>query len=312
MKNFADRLLEAVARKGTPCVVGLDPRVEGMPPFIAGAARESGSLEQIGEAIIAFHRNVIDAVAPLVPAVKLQIAFYEQYGLPGLRAFAETVGAAQAAGLLVIADVKRNDIGATAEAYASAFLGQDGTGLPESGFGVDCVTVSPFLGRDSLLPFVQRCRANGRGIFVLVKTSNPGSADVQNRAGGDGLTVSESLAAMVDELGSDLVGDYGYSPIGAVVGATFPAEAEELRRRMPKALILVPGYGAQGGSADGAVASFNPDGLGGVINASRSITYREASDTADERALRDAVRAATARMVGDIDAALKRRDRTPA
>ncbi len=312
MRNFADRLLGAIEQKGTPCVVGLDPRIEAMPHFIADAARESESLEQIGAAITAFHRSVIAAVAPLVPAVKLQIAFYEQYGLPGLRAFAETIDVARTAGLLVIADVKRNDIGATAEAYASAFLGREGSGPPESGFGVDCVTVSPFLGRDSLLPFVDRCGANGRGMFVLVKTSNPGSADVQDRVGTDGLTVFESVASMIAELGAGLVGESGYSPIGAVVGATFPAEAEELRRRMPNALILVPGYGAQGASADDAVAGFGRDGLGGVISASRSITYGQASDAADEQALHNTVRGAATDMVSDIEAALRRRGHTPA
>jgi orotidine-5'-phosphate decarboxylase len=305
--NFADRLIDAIEAKGTPCVVGLDPRVEEMPAFVADGARDSSDPDAIRRAICSFHEAVLDAVAPLVPAVKLQIAFYEQYGLPGLQAFAETIAMARRAGLIVIADAKRNDIGSTAEAYANAFLGgSTALGRRIPAFDVDCLTVSPFLGRDSIEPFVRRCTEGGRGIFVLVKTSNPGSVDIQARPAGDG-TVSDYLAAMVDDLGSDLVGRSGYSAVGAVVGATFPEEARKLRGIMPRAIVLVPGYGAQGGTAEDALASFNPDGLGAIVNASRSITYGEGSRDVREDELGERLRQNIQRMVDDVAGALQAR-----
>lgn len=305
--NFADRLLDAIQAKGTPCVVGLDPRIEQMPAFIADGVREDPDPEALRRAVSSFHEIVLDAVGPLVPAVKLQIAFYEQYGLPGLQAFAETIAMAREAGLLVIADVKRNDIGSTAEAYAHAFLGGSSPlGRRVPAFDVDCITVSPFLGRDSLEPFVRQCAEYGRGLFILVKTSNPGSVDVQGQGAGSG-TVSDILATMVDELGADLVGRSGYSSIGAVVGATFPDEARELRNRMKKAIVLVPGYGAQGGTAADAAANFNPDGLGALINASRSITYDGQSQELGKDELGPHLRDNTQAMIDDVAAALAAR-----
>jgi orotidine-5'-phosphate decarboxylase len=271
---FADRMVAAIERKGNPCVVGLDPRVESMPDFITGKLQVSSDQSEIGDAIRSFHERVIGLVADTVPAVKLQIAFYEQYGLSGMRAFVDTIEIARSAGLLVIVDAKRNDIDSTAQAYANAFLGGTsifGRRIPA--FAVDCITVSPFLGRDSIEPFVHACAEHGKGIFVLVKTSNPGSSDVQDQPMQAGGTTSTHLAGLVDDLGKTLVGQSGYSSIGAVVGATFPSEAETLRRLMPAAIILVPGYGAQGGTAEGAAVNFNTDGQGAVVNASRSITY---------------------------------------
>lgn len=306
--NFADRLLDAIAAKGTSCVVGLDPRVDSMPAFITDGVRANSDPDAVCKAICSFHEIVLDAVAPLVPAVKLQIAFYEQYGLPGLRAFAETIAMARRAGLVVIVDAKRNDIGSTAEAYANAFLGgTTSLGHHLAGFDVDCITVSPFLGRDSIEPFVNHCAEHGRGIFVLVKTSNPGSVDVQGQVA-EGRTISERLARMVDELGADLVGRSGYSSIGAVVGATFPEEARRLRVEMPKAIILVPGYGAQGGSAEDAIANFNEDGLGAVINASRSITYDGRSQDLGPEELAARIGENTRQMVEDVAGAFRARD----
>lgn len=308
MSHFADRMIEAIRRKGNPCVVGLDPRLDGMPDFVLERVRTDDDPAAVATAIATFHEHVIAAVADVVPAVKLQIAFYEQYGLPGLQAFADTIALARSAGLVVIVDAKRNDIDSTAQAYANAFLGRAPVlGRQTAAFDVDCITVSPFLGRDSLTPFVETCAAHGKGLFVLVKTSNPGSRDVQDQQVSSGETISERLAQLVDELGDPLVGTEGYSSIGAVVGATFPAEAETLRQLMPRAIILVPGYGAQGGTADGAAANFNADGLGAVVNASRSITYAygEASVTPEE--LRARMRANAASMAEDLVGALARR-----
>jgi orotidine-5'-phosphate decarboxylase len=311
--NFADRLIEAIHLKGNPCVVGLDPRLDLMPQFVLDAAAAGSGLERARRAIVDFHTRVIDVVAPHVPAVKLQVAFYEQYGVPGMQALVDTIAAARAAGLVVIADAKRNDIASTAQAYANAFLGRaDVAGEPTPAFEVDCVTVSPFLGRDSLDPFVSTCAEYGKGIFVLVKTSNAGSIDVQDRvSASDDQSVSAHLARVVDQLGAELVGESGYSSIGAVVGATFPNEARELRALMPRAIILVPGYGAQGGTATDAMAAFNDDGLGAVVNASRSITYSFGDRSISEAAFAAEVERAVTTMTSDVAQALSARRRQP-
>jgi orotidine-5'-phosphate decarboxylase len=305
---FADHMLATIEARGNPCVIGLDPRIELMPDFVTRRAQTSNDVDEVGKAISAFHERVIGLIAKSVPAVKLQIAFYEQYGLPGMRAFVDTIQIARAAGLVVIVDAKRNDIDSTAQAYANAFLGGTsvfGHRLPA--FDVDCITVSPFLGRDSVEPFVKACAENGRGIFVLVKTSNPGSGDIQDRVTETGNTISTHLAGLVAEWGQTLVGDSGYSSIGAVVGATFPAEAAMLRTLMPKAIILVPGYGAQGGTAESAAVNFNADGLGAVVNASRSVTYNfgELGLSADD--FDESVRRSVSEMAASLNVAISSR-----
>lgn len=302
VSGFADRLIAEIRAKGNPCVVGLDPRIELMPDFVTANA------DNARQAIASFHDRVVGAVAPHVPAVKLQSAFYEQYGLDGIGAFVDTIRMAKDAGLVVIVDAKRNDIASTATAYANAFLGTSralGREMPV--FDVDCITVSPFLGRDSLAPFVEVAAANGKGLFVLVKTSNPGSADIQDLKVNSTGTISMRLARLVDDLGASLVGESGYSSIGAVVGATFPEEASTLRRLMPRAIILVPGYGSQGAAAGEAVASFNDDGLGAVVNASRSITYELQSTAIPARDYDDLVLARVTDMVAAMKAAVAER-----
>ena len=307
MDNFADRLLRSISMKGNPCVVGLDPRLDLMPAFVR--SREGRIEEAIRRTIVDFHKIILEVVAPLVPAVKLQAAFYEQYGIPGLNAFVDTIQLAREMKLVVVVDAKRNDIASTAEAYANAFLGRtDIFGTKKAIFDVDCITVSPFLGRDSLQPFVDACGEYGKGIFVLVKTSNPGSVDLQDQE----LAITREplynrLAETVDELGSKMVGESGYSAIGAVVGATFPEEAVNLRRIMPRALILVPGYGAQGGTADDAMPCFNSDGLGAVINASRSITYAHRDPHISKEEFIKTVRSKTTQMINEVRTALKNR-----
>jgi orotidine-5'-phosphate decarboxylase len=275
MNNYADRLLSAIESKSSPCVVGLDPRLELMPGFISEGVEDRPIADRIRHAIATFNHTIIEAVYEIVPAVKLQIAFYEQYGLPGLFAFDDTIKLARDFGLVVIVDAKRNDISSTAQAYANAFLGRTNIfGELKAIFDVDCITVSPFLGRDSLTPFIDACAAYGKGVFILVKTSNPGSVDLQDqKVASNGRPIYRGLANIVDECGKGIIGDYGYSSVGAVVGATFPHEARDLRRLMPHAIILVPGYGAQGGTAEGAAACFNQDRRGAVVNASRSIIY---------------------------------------
>jgi orotidine-5'-phosphate decarboxylase len=291
MASFADRLIQQVIAKDSRCIVGLDPRVEQMPAFL----RASGPYA----AITAFHELVIDAVADLVPAVKPQLAFFEQYGVAGMQAFENTVLKAKQRGLLVIADGKRNDISSTAEAYANAYLGPDA-------FDCDALTVTPYLGRDSLVPFVEACKKHNKGLFVILKTSNPGSKDFEDQALAEtGRPLYEKIAGVLNELGDGLVGASGYSSIGAVIGATFPEEGRRLRALMPKALILVPGYGAQGGSANEAAECFNEDGLGAVVNSSRGITYAFGDPDISREAFTRSVRENTLRMIGDVNAAVK-------
>ncbi len=291
MAQFADRLIQQIQTKDSRCIVGLDPRVDQMPAFL----RDSGPYA----AITAFHELVIDAVADLVPAVKPQLAFFEQYGVAGMQAFENTVIAAKKRGLLVIADGKRNDISSTAEAYANAYLG-------EGGFECDALTVTPYLGRDSLVPFVEACQKHGKGMFVILKTSNPGSKDFEDQTlESTGRPLYEKIAGVLNELGSDLVGESGYSSVGAVIGATFPEEGRRLRALMPKALILVPGYGAQGGSAQAAAECFNDDGLGAIVNSSRGITYAFGDPDVSRDAFVGLVREKTRQMIDDVNAAVK-------
>ena len=265
--------------------------------------------DEAAYAILAgFGRAVVDAVAEHVPAVKLQSAFYELLGVPGLRALLETVRIARAAGLLVIVDAKRGDIASTAAAYAEAFLGElDWRGETRPTIGADAATVSPYLGADSLEPWVDACRRHGKGIFVLARTSNHGAADLQGLGLAGGGTVDERVASMVDQLGEGLVGAAGYSSVGAVVGATFPADAARLRRLMPRAIFLLPGYGAQGGGAEGLAACFDRDGLGAVVSASRSVTYPKGAEAATSAAAyRELVRESLLAMIADVNAALGR------
>ena len=291
MAPFADRLISAISAKDSRCIVGLDPRIDQMPAFV--------SRGNACNAISEFHELVLDAVADLVPAVKPQLAFFEQYGVPGMQAFENTVRAAKQRGLLVIADGKRNDISSTAEAYANAYLGSDV-------FDCDALTVTPYMGRDSLMPFVEACQKHGKGLFVILKTSNPGSKDFEDQPlEATGRPLYEKIARVLNELGEGLVGQSHYSSIGAVIGATFPKEGNRLRKLMPKALILVPGYGAQGGSAKAAAECFNEDGLGAIVNSSRGITYAFGDPDISRDAFLHLVRDNTRRMVDEVNSAVK-------
>lgn len=304
--QFADRLCDAIGRTGAPVVVGLDPRLEQIPaPLLEACRREYGlTARAAAEALWRFNRGIIDAVADLVPAVKPQLAFYEQYGVEGMRAYVRTVHHAQRLGLLVIADAKRNDIGSTAAAYAEAFLG-------ESAFTADALTVNAYLGSDGVRPFVARARQHGKGLFVLVKTSNASAGELQDVLV-DGRPLYEHLGALVETWGADNRGMYGYTAVGAVVGATYPGQATRLRALMPHTLFLVPGYGAQGATAADVVGCFDARGLGALINAARSIifAYRTAaySTRYGPEAYAAAAREATQRMIEAIRQALRGRD----
>jgi orotidine-5'-phosphate decarboxylase len=275
--HFADRLVDLVEHRQTQLVVGLDPVPGRLPDAVGGDIR-------------AFCEGIVDAVAEHVVAVKPQSAFFEALGPDGVRTFFEVCAYARDAGLLVIADVKRGDIGSTAAAYAAAY-----------GRVADAVTVNPYLGRDSLQPFVDVCRSEGTGMFCLVKTSNPGSADVQDVRLADGNVLWEHVARLVGEMGEGLVGERGLSSVGAVVGATFPAEIAAARSLLPRAPFLLPGIGAQGGAPRDVASAFAAGPAGGLVSASRSVIYasagadwREAAAAAAESLAREAWRVASA------------------
>ncbi len=308
MNNFADKLIEQIKSKNSCVVCGLDPDWNKIPECIKSKYKSKGA------AIFAFNKAIIDSVYDLIPAVKPQLAYYEQYGVNGIISFKATVDYARQKGLLVIADGKRNDIGSTSEAYAKAYLSEgDKTieegPLKEGAFECDALTVNPYLGEDGVKPFIQKCNENGTGIFILVKTSNPSSDQLQNLKLEDGNTVYEKVAVLVDMWGKESVGKYGYSSVGAVVGATYPEEAEKIRKLIPRAIILVPGYGAQGGDALSVSVNFNNDGLGAVVNSSRNILYAYKSEKwsakYDDNSFADASRAEVINMNYEISKALR-------
>jgi orotidine-5'-phosphate decarboxylase len=303
MTHFADRLSAAVRRRGTPVLVGLDPRWESLP---AGLRPPAGSSwESVAGAYVEFCRGVIDVVAPLVGVVKPQAAFFEELGPAGMLALAEVIRYARERDLLVVLDGKRNDIGTTAAAYAAAYLGAGA----DSPWGADALTVSPYLGDDSLTPFVDVAQQRQAGIFVLVKTSNPGGKTFQDLEAG-GRKIYEHVAAHVENLAAATVGQCGYGAVGAVVGATYPQQLAELRAVMPHVWFLVPGFGAQGGAARDTVAAFGTHGLGAIINNSRGIIFAHAAAAYRERfgdaRWQDAVDAATRAMIDQL------RSETPA
>lgn len=305
MQNFADRLIGAIKQKGNPCVIGLDPRLELFPKALFNDTDDLTPDEKIEDSLFDWGSTVIDAISDIVPAIKIQSAFFEQYGVPGIWAMKRLISYAKDQGLLVILDAKRNDIGSTAEAYANAYIGKTKIFEEEKAtFGADALTVSPFLGKDTLLPFVNVCKKNGTGIFVLVKTSNAGSGDFQDVKNSDGVAMCETFAKIVDEIGKDTIGENGYSSIGAVVGATYPEEAKKLRALMPKSIILVPGYGAQGGSASDTLPCFNNDKLGAIINSSRGITFNGDVTEMLREEYGNAIRANTEKMIADISSIL--------
>lgn len=311
MNNFADRLLNRIQSLDNPTVMGLDPMLEYIPASLHAPITKAVAdpLQAAGLAIAAYNRQLIDCVADIVPAVKPQLAYYEQYGLPGLGAFRETCAYAREKGMLVIADGKRNDIGTTAAAYARAYLGQStlAGGDQVEAFPADALTVNPYLGVDGIEPFLEQCRQNGHGVFILVRTSNPSAGDLQDLPLADGRTVYEAVADRVADWGVGLVGLSGYSSAGAVVGATYPEQAAVLRSRMPHALILVPGYGAQGATADDCAHSFGPDGLGAIVNASRSLMLAYKKQQMPHEAFAEACRLEAIQMRDALNRAIAKK-----
>ncbi len=274
--NFADNLIKAIEEKQNPSVIGIDTDFEKIPVFLKEeyVKRDGNSLEAAAKCILEFNKKIIDATKDVVPAVKIQMAFYEQYGHEGIWAFEETVKYARNAGLMVIEDGKRNDIGNTAKAYSIAHLGKtDVMGEKIAALDMDCLTINAYLGSDGVMPFIEECIEYGKGIFILVKTSNKSSGELQDIETKKGQRVYEAMAEYVNKWGKNLIGRKGYSSVGAVVGATYPTEAKRLREIMPNSIFLVPGYGVQGGSADDVVPCFNKDGYGAIVNNSRGIIF---------------------------------------
>lgn len=304
-----NRLIAKIQQTNAPIVVGLDPTLKLVPRHLQKAAfAELGeTLEGAAEAIWQYNKGLVDAICDLIPAVKPQIAMYEQFGIPGLVAFQKTVDYCKEKGLIVIGDVKRGDIGSTSESYAIAHLGKVRIGEREHySFNEDFATVNPYLGSDGVKPFMKVCKEEKKGIFVLVKTSNPSSGEFQDRLI-DGRPLYEIVGEKVAEWGADCMGD-SYSYVGAVVGATYPEQGKVLRKLMPRTFILVPGYGAQGGKGADLVHFFNEDGLGAIINSSRGIIaayQQEKYARFGEEGYADAARAAVIDMREDIAQALE-------
>ena len=303
-----NKLVENIKKTKAPIVVGLDPMLNYIPEQVQKKAfAEFGeTLEGAAEAIWQFNKEIVDKTYDLIPAVKPQIAMYEQFGIPGMQAFKKTVDYCKSKGLVVIGDIKRGDIGSTSAAYAAGHLGRVQVGSKSlSGFNVDMLTVNPYLGTDGVKPFVDVCKSEDKGLFVLVKTSNPSSGEFQDRLI-DGKPLYEWVAAKVEEWGSDCM-DGEYSNVGAVVGATYPEMSGILRKLMPHTYFLVPGYGAQGGTAADLKHCFNQDGLGAVVNSSRGIiaAYKqEKYKNFGPEHFGEASRQAVIDMVADISSVL--------
>ena len=301
-----DMLIDRIAELKNPSVVGLDPRMDYIPDDIVKEARDRHGSTAIAVkyALLAYNKGIIDAVCDIVPAVKPQIAFYEQFGPEGMDAYFQTVAYAKDKGMIVIGDIKRSDIASTAEAYSDGHIGRtDIFGEKMSFSRADFITVNPFLGADSIEPFLKNCKDYEKGLFILVKTSNKGSGDFQDLIV-DGRPLYEICGEYVEKWGAGFVGRHGYSSIGAVVGATHPSVAAKLRTQMRHTFFLVPGYGAQGGGAADIAVSFDKNGLGAIVNNSRGIIAAYRAEKYSGMTYAEAARAAALEMKADLNTVL--------
>lgn len=298
-----DLLLEKIVEKQNPTVAGLDPKLSYLPAYLLEESfRKYGkNLEGAADALLQFNKGLIDALCDVVPAVKPQAAYYEMYGWQGVRTLTETIAYAKEKGMYVVTDGKRNDIGATMQSYAAAHLGvTELGGETVEAFGADCLTVNGYLGSDGIDPLLSVCASGDKGIFVLVKTSNPSSGELQDRVLDDGKTLYRTMGEMCEKWGEKLPGKYGYSGVGAVVGATYPAQLGELRQQLPHTFFLVPGYGAQGGGAEDVAPGFDRNGLGALVNSSRGIMCAWQKEEGDGREYAAAARREALRMRDEI------------
>lgn len=299
MKNFADKLLEAIEKTENPSCIGLDPRIEDIPDFIKkeNERKYKNFREVIAWSLFDFNKMIIDATFDLVPVYKIQIAFYEKYSSEGIKAFENTINYLKEKDKIIIDDAKRSDIGPTAEAYAYAHLSKEG-------FDADAITVNPYLGIDGIRPFIDEAERNGKGVFILVKTSNPSSGDLQDKILESGERLYELVGKLVQEWNRGKEGERGYGIVGAVIGATYPKEAKILREIMPKSIILVPGYGSQGGKAKDIIFNFNQGIYGAIVNNSREIIFAYKNEPYKDKFRPEefhlAARAATLEMKKDL------------
>lgn len=297
-----DRLINKIIEMKNPSVAGLDPRLEYVPEYITKASFEKDgvTLKAAAEAILTFNKALIDELYDVVPAIKPQAAYYEMYGWEGVRVLTETISYAKSKGMYVMTDGKRNDIGATMEAYAAAHLGTVAVGdqIFEP-FGADALTVNGYLGTDGIAPLLKICTERDKGIFVLAKTSNPSSGELQDKCIDD-TPVYAAMGDMCEKWGENTIGEYGYSAVGAVVGATYPEQLSELRKRLPHTMFLVPGYGAQGGGAEGLRGAFDKNGLGAIVNSSRAIMCAYKKEGCNDADFAKAARREALRMREDI------------
>lgn len=298
-----DRLIEKIIEMKNPTVVGLDPKLEYVPEYIRNKyIQENGeTLSAAAKAILEFNKAIIDEIYDIVPAIKPQAAYYEMYGYYGVQTLYETISYAKSKGMFVITDGKRNDIGATMEAYTNAHLGTVtiGENVIEP-FSADALTVNGYLGTDGIEPLLKVCREKDKGIYVLVKTSNKSSGEIQDRKLDDGTPIYALMGDMCEKWGADTIGKYGYSAVGAVVGATYPEMLTELRQRLPHTMFLVPGYGAQGGGAEGLKGGFDANGLGAIVNSSRVVMCAYKKEGCDEKDFAKSARREVIRMRDDI------------
>lgn len=298
-----DRLIDKIIELKNPTVVGLDPKLEYVPTYIQRRYLEKDgmTLKSAAKAIYDFNQAIIDEIHDIVPAIKPQAAYYEMYGHYGIRTLEKTIRYAKVNGMFVITDGKRNDIGATMEAYTNAHLGSTVVGENQAeAFGEDALTVNGYLGTDGIEPLLKVCREKDKGIYVLVKTSNKSSGELQDLKLEDGTPIYAKMGDLCEQWGADTIGKYGYSAVGAVVGATYPEMLTELRKRLPHTMFLVPGYGAQGGGAEGLKGGFDENGLGAIVNSSRAVMCAYKKEGCDERDFAKAARREVIRMRDDI------------
>lgn len=298
-----DRLIKGIVKMQNPTVAGLDPKLDFIPDYIKEEAYEKygKTLDGAAEALFEFNKGLIDALCDIVPAVKPQAAYYEMYGWQGVRTLQRTIDYAKQKGMFVITDGKRNDIGTTMEAYANAHLGStDIEGEKVEAFGADALTVNGYLGSDGVNPVIKVSSQNDKGMFILVKTSNPSSGELQDRKLDDDTTIYRTMGTMCEKWGEQLMGEYGYSGVGAVVGATYPEQLGELRKALPHTFFLVPGYGAQGGGAKDVAPAFDENGLGAIINSSRGIMCAWKKEGCDPKDFAQAARREAIRMRDEI------------
>ena len=308
-QNMMDNLINKIKEKNSPIVMGIDPRYEMIPDIIK--LKYPKDMAGFAKSAVVFAKKLIDATYDIIPAIKPQLAYFEMMGPNGLDAFKEIVDYAKSKDLIVIADAKRGDIGTTSQGYANTFLGETTLNdYKEKIYDADFVTVNPYMGTDCVKPFIEDSKKYGKGVFVLVKTSNKSSGELQDLKLENGNKVYEQVATLVEEWGKDLIGEYGYSSISAVVGATYPEQLKEIRKLAPHTFFLIPGYGAQGGKAEDIALGFDENGIGGIVNASRSLMCAYKADRwkeiYTEEQFAEATRAEALRMRDELMGAIQK------